>query len=335
MLTQNKRISPILAPAVAIMNRLKYPQKFALISLCFAIPLATVMFFLISEMNDRIEFSEKEIIGDAYLRPLRKLLEHVPSARSLAHSYAKGQITVRPELIELQSIIDQDFQELLSAEKQYGKILNTSSRLNVLSENWKFLKNKTLSLEASDTDTLYGKVIGDIRALVSHAGDTSNLILDPDLDSYYLMDSVLLKLPEGVDLVSRTSFFAQSILERGSMTAEEKAELITLTGLVRSNSEATRAGLQVGFRNNPAQNLKPALEEPVQNAVAQTEELLKAIDAEILDAPQLTTTQESLEALTRKTLEKDFSLWDRTVAELDGLLRTRIDGFERKCDWWK
>jgi len=231
MSTKNKPLSPILAPAVAIMNRLKYPQKFALISLFFAIPLATVMFLLISEINDRIEFAEKEIVGDAYLRPLRQLLEHVPAARSLAHSYAKGQITVRPELIE------------------------------------------------------------------SH---------------------------------SRTGFFAQSILERGSMTAEEKAELITLTGLVRSNSEATRAGLEVGFRNNPAQNLKPRLEELVQNSVAQTEELLKRIDSEIIDAPQLTMTQESLAALTRKTLEKDFSLWDRTVGELDGLLRTRIEGFAHK-----
>src|ERR1044071_9770457 len=105
MSSTESKIHPVLAPAVAIMNRLKYPQKFALISLIFAIPLATVMFLLISEINDRIDFAQKEIIGDAYLRPLRKLLEHVPQARALAHSYARGQITLRPELIQQQSVI--------------------------------------------------------------------------------------------------------------------------------------------------------------------------------------------------------------------------------------
>ena len=30
----------LLAPAITVMNRLKYPQKFALISLLFALPLA-------------------------------------------------------------------------------------------------------------------------------------------------------------------------------------------------------------------------------------------------------------------------------------------------------
>src|SRR5262249_14552371 len=37
------------------------------------------------------------------------------------------------------------------------------------------------------------------REMIRHAGDTSNLILDPDLDSYYLMDVVLLALPDHID----------------------------------------------------------------------------------------------------------------------------------------
>jgi PAS domain S-box-containing protein len=330
MSTSKTRISPVIAPAVAIMNRLKYPQKFALISLFFAIPLATVMFLLISEINDRIDFAQKEIIGDAYLRPLRKLLEHVPQARSLAHSYALGQITLRPELIQQQSIIDQDFLELDQAEKEYGSVLDTAAKLSVLKENWRFLKNKTLSLEASANDDLYTKVLVDVRALISHAGDTSNLILDPDLDTYYLMDSVLLKIPEGVDLVSETGFYANSILEKGTMTADEKARLITLAGLVSSNSDATKTGLQVAFVNNPAHNLKTQIDEPLQSSLTQTEEMLKAIDSQIVNASPFSITSEALAAQIRKALEKDFSLWDRTVLNLDGLLNARIAGFDHK-----
>ena len=72
------------APAVALMNRLTYPRKFAVISFLFALPLSLAMYFLISEMNDRIEFARKEIQGDQYFRPLQRLFEHVLQSRVLA-----------------------------------------------------------------------------------------------------------------------------------------------------------------------------------------------------------------------------------------------------------
>jgi len=37
------RVQFLAAPAVAVMNRLTYPRKFALISLLFALPLGLVM----------------------------------------------------------------------------------------------------------------------------------------------------------------------------------------------------------------------------------------------------------------------------------------------------
>ena len=69
------------APAVALMNRLTYPRKFALISLLFALPLGLVMYLLISEMNDRIEFARKEIQGIGICDPCSDLFEHVLQSR--------------------------------------------------------------------------------------------------------------------------------------------------------------------------------------------------------------------------------------------------------------
>src|SRR4029453_14964780 len=70
------RRGAFLAPARALMDRLTYPRKFMLISVLFALPLAVVMYLLVSEINDRIEFSYKEMLGNRYLRPLRDLSEH-------------------------------------------------------------------------------------------------------------------------------------------------------------------------------------------------------------------------------------------------------------------
>ena len=62
--SEQKARNVLFAPAIAVMNRLKYPRKFALISLLFILPLALVMYFLMSEMNNRIDFAQKEILGN-------------------------------------------------------------------------------------------------------------------------------------------------------------------------------------------------------------------------------------------------------------------------------
>ena len=51
----------------------------------------------------------------------------------------------------------------------------------------------------------YTSFVATIRTMITHAGDTSNLILDPDLDSYYLMDVTLLALPQTQDRIRKSS----------------------------------------------------------------------------------------------------------------------------------
>ena len=57
------------APAIALMNRLTYPQKFLLISMLFILPLTLVMYLLLTELSMQREFSQKELYGTTYLRP--------------------------------------------------------------------------------------------------------------------------------------------------------------------------------------------------------------------------------------------------------------------------
>jgi hypothetical protein len=59
----------------------------------------------------------------------------------------------------------------------------------LLVERWRTIRS-TGDQAASDT------LAADLRELIVHVGDLSNLILDSDLDSYYLMDVSLLATPD-------------------------------------------------------------------------------------------------------------------------------------------
>jgi len=224
----------LLSPAVVVMNRLSYPSKFVLISVLFTVPLGYVMYELLTELNANIGFSAKERVGLQYLRPLRQLMEDVPQARQKAWDLGRGQIGVRPDLLRLQIVqIDRDIADLAAAQATLGPQLETGREYALLQASWKLLSEKTLSLSPDDNDILYTKLLENVRRLISLVGDQSNLILDPDLDTYYLMDSVLLKLPEQQELLPRAALFGKGVIARGSMSEREKAELIVLMGLLR------------------------------------------------------------------------------------------------------
>jgi PAS domain S-box-containing protein len=325
------RSNPLLSPALAVINRLRYPHKFLLISLLFALPLVLVMYLLITELNERVAFTQNELNGTRYLRPLREIYEHAAQSRALAQEVAAGRVAVRPELIRKQAEIDADFAALQAVQQDLGPGLKTAAKYEALRENWRFLREKLLLLDPVSTDDLHLQLLADTRALGSRAGDTSNLILDPDLDSYYLMDAVLLKLPQSQELTVQIRGLArQALTPGGALTAEQRSEFVRLSGLLRASVEETRAGMQTAFKSNAANTLGPALDEPLRRWLGDTDALLRVTETGVTNPKAPTVSPEEYARLARTSLEANFNLWDRTAGELDVLLTARRDGFVHK-----
>ncbi len=322
--------SPLTRPAIAVMNRLRYPQKFALISFLFILPLGFTMYLLISEINSRVFFSTREKQGNVYLRPLRKLMEQIPACKQAAHEYLTGAPTAHPNLVELQRRVDEVFAELRQTDGQLGTIMKSARRLDALQRNWQFLKDRATKSDSAESADLHDKLLAEIRAFISWIGDVSNLILDPDLDTYYLMDSTLLKLPESQELTRRLEFRAYDLMKAGTVTPDQKAELIVLCGLLSTNAKAVAAGMRTAFANNPNGRLQSRLEESVQQYQAAVESLQGYAKSQLVDADFPHADRNTFRESVRRALEVNFGLWDRAIIELDELLNIRIGGFERK-----
>jgi methyl-accepting chemotaxis protein len=93
-----------------------------------------------------------------------------------------------------------------------------------------------------DADTM--AAIAAARALIGKVGDGSNLILDPDLDSFYVMDVVLLKLPEVIGRAGTIVALAGHQKEQRSLTDEQKAELMIQAGGLEAVVSGVRSSLE-------------------------------------------------------------------------------------------
>lgn len=320
---------PLLKPARQLMDKLTYPRKFLLIFLLFALPLGLTLYLLVSEINSSIRFAEKEIAGARYLRPLRALQEQVARSRLAAAEYMAGQTGQRPEVVRIQADIQGVLREVDKIEALVGQELETAPKLGVVRENAAFLARRLMEIPPVDTDDLHRKLQDDIVALTSHVGDVSNLILDPDLDAYYLMEGVLLKLPDAADLLLQARLVTQNRMVSRSLRDGQNADLIRLAGLIESNLARTRYGAETAFANEKSGQLKLRLAEPTQaydTAVRQAIAALRGLTGEDV----ATSAIENASQLLARAQAANYTLTERESAELQTLLEIRIKGFQQR-----
>lgn len=307
------------------MNRLSYPQKFILIGFLFAMPLTLVTYLFISEINSRIEFAQKEIYGNEYLRPLRQLREYIPQLQLLNYQRFNPSLGNSQAAADLETKIEANFQALENTDRRLGRILDTSEKFDRLYQKWQNFQLRRRDWSLETYDVLYQNLLADTNRLSDRVGDTSNLILDPDLDTYYLMDATLLKLPEMQKILGDIRLLSQKISLTSGATAEERAQIIALSGRLQQINRDLAANMEVGFSNNPRGNLRSRLGDSLKSFNLQAKQLSKQLDKLI------TTTAfvqyETYVAESEQVLDSSFKLWDETIAQLDILLQARIDGF--------
>jgi PAS domain S-box-containing protein len=328
-------------------RKTKHVNLFALL-LTFIVPFTFVVHQLIAEINQRVEVAQYELYGSAYLHPLIQLLHDVPQSQLQANRYFYNEAK-EGVLRQQRDQIAQSMQALAIADQKFGKRLKTAEPYRAVQQAWQILREglsqpigatgDRVSQESplernADLQLLHQHLVTATRSLISQVGDTSSLILDPDLDTYYLMDAVLLKLPEAQERLATLRLLGEDILRRQTLRLEEKGQLTMQLGVAHANVEATQKGINVALDNHPAQTLRPLLDKPLRNWLAVTSSYLNLLQSKLIEPETIQLHHPSTEydRTAIAALETSFKLWQQTVNQLDELLQARIDRLrDRTC----
>ncbi|MDW8438619.1 MAG: ATP-binding protein, partial [Chloroherpetonaceae bacterium] len=98
----------------------------------------------------------------------------------------------------------------------------------------------------------HSDIIDKLALLIAHVGDVSNLVLDPDIDSYYMMDGVIFRIPLLVQKISQARDLGRRIALGDALSSDKLAELIfVLPGIVENAFDGIKLGVAkaYGFKN--------------------------------------------------------------------------------------
>jgi methyl-accepting chemotaxis protein len=279
--------------------------KVFLIAGLMLIPQSLQGYVIWTRAQTDISFAAKERVGVEYLRALYPV-----------HAALDTAMATRSDLSGFANLTD-----------SLGKV---SARLDSELGSSDVARTALSLLTSGRSTEAYDKADKALSALLGRVGDQSNLILDPDLDSYYLMSLVVERIPE----ITRHAARAHNVFSNEAVTGlgVHQSEIFTysigningdLPKIVRAGQMAANSTKEKAIVDSVAPHLLKA-----EAATQHYSQVLQSLrDAAISDnvSPLL---RKSVTDSSKAMFESHKGLYDASLVALDKLLEARISGFE-------
>ncbi|MBN9658112.1 MAG: methyl-accepting chemotaxis protein [Acidobacteria bacterium] len=300
------------------MKNLKISQKLMVLALLGATPIVVLMFLFITSRNEQIAKSRAEIAGLESLQPARRLLEHLAQHRALTNVYLNGDLSVQNELVKLQGNVASDMQEIAAdagRQKEYGK------QWDQITATWNILKERVLTMAPKDAFSLHTAAIQSTLTLIRQIGDNSGLTMDPDVESFYLADNLLVQVVQTAEALEELRAQGAGSASKGRLSAEDTAQMIFLSRQIENTSAIVERNATMAMSKDKA--MTELLEPKVRAARESAGYYSKLTRFQFI---------EGIPSVSAKTYYEDgskaiaayFAVWDASSSAIAGLVEARI-----------
>jgi HAMP domain-containing protein len=307
-----------------MLKRLKIWQKFTLIAVAFSLPIVVISYFLFLETNKTIDFTRAELDGTQYLRPLRKLAVDVAAHRDLASAVLAGDASFKADLDKRAEMIEADFKEVAAQDARYAVEFEKTKDLEKVRQAWQTIKTNLSSYkidQSFDEHTRFQRTIQQFTVLV---GNASNLILDSDVDSHYLVDALVHKIPKLTTEISEARAYGSAFYAsggQGDVNSQRKGALAAAA--VKINDALGQELDAIRFARDFNARTEQAMAVPVSDASKAVNAFSSTLVDRVVNGTGELMPAKDYAAAASAPLDAAAKLWDAGVAELDRLLAER------------
>jgi len=313
----------IFTPAMLLMDRLKYPFKFGLIFIIVLIPLLVLSASLVNSFEEELDFLKNEHDGLSYIKLIRQPLEHMQQHRGMTATYHNGNASFKDRILAKRLDVDKHMIALTTVDKELGEAMKTQGKIAEIQQQWNALKANSLNMQLGESIKAHSKMIRDLLALMTYVADSSEITLDPYLDTYYLGASLVSTLPQLLENMGQARAVGSGVASNGSFTPKNFTRLSVLVNNIENAFTSLQAGMNAAFEHNPAvaDKLKVGIDAN-NKAVAS---MLSLMNNQLLKAEAISVSGDEVFSIATKAISGSYKMYDNLAPVFDDLVITRIN----------
>jgi methyl-accepting chemotaxis protein len=334
-----KRVEYLFKPGIIMINKLKMVSKFLFISFFLFALLCIALYQFFFNNNASIKFNNLEHYGVEYAVPSKYLTLNIEKHRQLASEFLSGDSASKDKLSEISKEVDKYFDQIKAINSKRGAVLdNPASKKEVTKDIekawslWQSLKENYKAMNKEDSYKKHTEIISVLSSMHTNISDNSNLTLDPDLDSYYCMDTTMFRQLLLSESLFNLKSLGNDISYGKTISNEDRKQLIILTNEINTLVDTINGDMTTAFAFNdskPEKTLEP-IKAQVTETVATIKSNINKIDASVIDQASSGMDSKDISSLLDKAIELNSSLYDSVADKLDNLIIIRVHGYQAK-----
>ena len=320
-------VSILTRPAESLLARLSLSGKIGLMGAAFLAVIALLLTLFIQAQSSAIQFSSLEREGVAVVRAVPAAMHAIQLHRAFAARAASGEEAASAAARQALEQADQAFAAAEPLMGSVGAALGLTQDWARLRERWQTLASAG-STSADETLRLHSDLLGDMLGFISLAADRSNLTLDPDIDSYYLMDAATVQLPALIEISAHLRDQATGIAGRQAISDPERVALASGMARLKDRAQALAAGQTKVAQVNADAAARLA---QAHTAVAEAAQgFANLLDHGFLAATTISSAPEDVFHLGTPLIDAGLKLWEGGIEELEGVIHVRVTRMETR-----
>jgi methyl-accepting chemotaxis protein len=329
-----------------VLGKLKIWQKLALVAGLFLIPVVVMSYLYVGSTNYRIDFDDHIIAGDDYFRGgLAKLLVDVATSKAHTRRVLAGDTGSKQAMDEVRARVDGDFRELFQIDERLKEFLGTTpealktaKRDNahppLLKSQWDAIKGVT---SPKMSDEMHNKLIADLIVLADQIGDESKLILDPDLDTYYVMDALLIREPRLIDLLAQLESQVEELIAKRQATNAERIATAALLAKLQGHLDGIKGDIDITIVNVPKfsgrKEFARNVEKPLQAGMGALAQVIGMVNERLVYSETINLQLQTLNEAIRTAMQGNLALWEVFVDEHVAMTDVRRGSWKDRRFW--
>src|SRR5574343_122027 len=309
----------LFSPAVALMNRLRYGAKFWLLGCAVGLVIAVLLYSVFVGLNRDIVAARAEVAGLQMLKPMNVMVQNMQQHRGLSSGVLNGNDAMKDK----RAAKEKEAAEALAAtEAALSPVLRETAAWKSIRQDWENIRAQGLSWTAPENIKRHSVMIANVLQFMAEVADHTQLTLDPVMDSYYSMDTVVTKMPAMLEQLGITRARGTGVLSKKELSPQMRNDLAAQVAQMEGTLRAQNVNLEKTMRYAP--QLQGALSGPTRDFSAGSEKIFALVREDILTEKFTTASQDYFAAVTQ-VIDLGYKvMYETLIPQFEQQLERRI-----------
>ncbi|WP_180970081.1 methyl-accepting chemotaxis protein [Deinococcus planocerae] len=306
---------------------LRVGQKLALIAFSFGIPLSVLLSLVLQQGQQDIRLLQQQESGVTHVALAQDVLAKLQQHRRLMDNALTGVGSLQAAQAKAREI-DAALQKAVAAARQNGDPFGELDDYAQLERAWNTIKARGINTTAAQSFEAHEQAIDEsMLPLLTEIANESKLILDPNLDSFYLVLASTRQLPQLLESIGELRHEGQTALNRSQLDVATRVRVAGLIEKVQEENEIANQSLTYAAQANSAFAAQLKAVDDKANLSLKT--LLTTARDEIVNQPKSALSAATFSQLATRVNEEYRKLFAVSFNDLDVTFAQRRQEIER------